>query len=74
MGTAQFISRDKHSMLVQDPDGEVQLYAIQKVNELKEDAFLPRPDLYGIEEDAEKEELRKKSKLGSELHRMAKMG
>ncbi len=25
-----FISRDKHSMLVQDPDGEVQLYAIQK--------------------------------------------
>ncbi len=43
---------------------------------LNESVFLPRPDLYRIEEDAENDvrELRKKSKLGSELRWKVKMG
>ncbi len=55
-----FISRNKNSILVQECDGEGQSYAFQKVNEQKGDIFLPKPDLYGIEDDAGKDgELRK---------------
>ncbi len=36
----------------------------KKVNELKEDAFLPRPDLYGIEEDAEKRGITEEVEIG----------
>ena len=48
-----FASRNENTILVQEPDGNVQPYGTSKVSELREGIYLPRPDLYGIDDDVD---------------------
>ena len=47
----KFVSRNDQEILVEEPNGEVQPYAFSKVSELREGIYLPRPDLYGIDDE-----------------------
>ena len=49
-----FVSRNENTILVAEPNGDVQPYPITKVSELKEGVYLPRPDIYGIDREDEK--------------------
>ena len=49
-----FVSRNESTILVAEPNGDVQPYPITKVSELQDGVYLPRPDIYGIDREDEK--------------------